>query len=557
MRLGYAPLMRFLITLALLGLFCASGAVAQIIQVDFKDAKAAKRYKKALALINGEQVLLGEPVEGGGFWIEKKDQGSTIHYQGGGDNDLYLLDVRDPSKIPYKINRKGEKEATKKSSVLSVRGKDIKALRLFQPTETIETLAREYTFRLRRIQDCEDARDEHKRGSRPWFAAHHLLLGAYERTINWLVNCSFTAAVDPLAKTLAKEKRQVAKEAITLRAEAALNSVKVLGTTDDLQDAVEKTDDDSHVFRVQESQHLRVVYFGRFSDERISDLLRLGEKVIELFRNQFVDPYVSPDFEDRIPEGVFQEFYFGPSDITYHEHFVEAYYGFIWGDDANKKRHRNSSGSRFSPNPGLCLDAWRVPEREDMEGLITHGLGHSLADFHFHGSAAGMQQPWLEEGLGYYLSFELLGRNSVTCSAFDPGTYVRRAKEEGKKEIGMSYREMLNATAREYAPRIDRLLLKYLYAMENEDLAKSWSFLDYVATELDLTGQRWLRSCCRLARNRDTFMAELRKYTEELYGQPDADGTPSGYQAGKDVFDFLDKRWLKYAETEQISGADR
>ncbi|MDP6741295.1 MAG: hypothetical protein QF404_14895, partial [Planctomycetota bacterium] len=249
--------MRFLITLALLGLFCASGAVAQIIQVDFKDAKAAKRYKKALALINGEQVLLGEPVEGGGFWIEKKDQGSTIHYQGGGDNDLYLLDVRDPSKIPYKINRKGEKEATKKSSVLSVRGKDIKALRLFQPTETIETLAREYTFRLRRIQDCEDARDEHKRGSRPWFAAHHLLLGAYERTINWLVNCSFTAAVDPLAKTLAKEKRQVAKEAITMRAEAALNSVKVLGTTDDLQDAVEKTDDDSHVFRVQESQHLR------------------------------------------------------------------------------------------------------------------------------------------------------------------------------------------------------------------------------------------------------------------------------------------------------------
>jgi hypothetical protein len=121
----------------------------------------------------------------------------------------------------------------------------------------------------------------------------------------------------------------------------------------------------------------------------------------------------------------------------------------------------------------------------------------------------------------------------------------------------MSYRETLNATAREHAPRIDRLLLKYLYAMENEDLAKSWSFLDYVATDLDLTGQRWLRACCRLSRNRDTFMAELRKYTEELYGQPDAEGSSSGYQAGKDVFDFLDKRWLKYAETEQISEYDR
>ena len=549
--------MRLLVTIALLALFGASGAMAQIVQVDFKDAKAAKRYKKALALVNGEQVLLGEPVEGGGFWREETGHGSVLHYQGAADNDLFLLDARDPSKIPYKINRKGEKEPAKKSSVLSVRGKDIKALRLFHPTETLETLAREYTYRLARVEKCEDARDEHKRGSKAWFAAHHLLLGSYERTISWLTSYSFTEAAAPLIKTRLKEQRQVAKEAVTLRAAAARNSVKVIGATDDLQDAVEKIEDDSHVFRVQESQHLRVIYFARFSDERISELMRHAEKVIEVFRNQFVDPYLGSDFEDQIPEGIFQEFYFGPSDIHYHERFVEAYYGFIWGDDANKKRHRDSSGSRFAPDSSLCLDIWRVPEIEDMEGLITHGLGHSLADFHFHGGAAGMQQPWLEEGLGYYLSFELLGRNSVTCSAFDPGTYVRRAKEEGKKEIGLSYRETLNAMAREYAPRIDRLLLKQLYAMEDADLAKSWSFLDYVAADMGVTGQRWLRACCRLAHNRDTFMAELRKYTEDLYGQPDAEGSPSEYQAGKDVFDFLDKRWKQYAETEQISGSDR
>ncbi len=549
--------MSSMVTIGLLALLGASGAMAQIVKVGFKDAKAAKRYKKALTPINGEQFLLGEPVEGGGIWIEETDHGSTIHYQGGADNDLFLLDTRNPSKIPYKINRMGEKEPIRKTSVLSVRGQDIKFLALFQPTETIETLAREYAFRLGRVQKSEDARDKHKRGTKAWFAAHHQLIGAYERTISWLRSCSFTAAAAPLSKTLGREKRQVAKEAITLRSEAARNSVKMMGTTDELQHAVEEIGDDSHVFRVQESQHLRMVYFGRFTDERISDLLRHGEKVIEVFRNQFVDPYVSPDFEDRIPEGVFQEFYFGPSDITYHEPFLAAYYGIHWGNDANGKLNRKSTGSRSSPNPGLCLDLWRIPEFEDMDGLVTHALGHSLADFHFHGSAVGMQQPWLEEGLGYYLSFELLGRNSVSCSAFDPGTYVRRAKEEGKKDIGLSYRETLNAMAREYAPRIDRLLLKQLYSMENEDLAKSWSFLDYIATDLDRTGQRWLRSCCRLSSNRDTFMAELRTYTEELYGQPEADGSPSGYQAGKDVFHFLDKRWLKYAETEQISGSDR
>ena len=459
--------MRLLFTVALMALFGASGAVAQIVQIDLQDDKAAKRYKKALTLVNGQQVLIGEPVEGGGIWIEKTEGGSVIHYQGGGDNKLFLLDTSDPSKIPYKLKR-GKKVPTKKSRVLSVQGRHIKALRMFQPSETIESLAREYTLRLGRIKKCEDARDKHKRGSRAWFAGHRQLLSAYERLISWLEQCSFDEAAKPLTKILVRESRQVAKEAITLRAKAALESVRTLGTTDALRAAVEAVGDDSHVFRLQESQHLRVVYFGRFSDERISDLMRHGERVIEVFRNQFVDPYEGPDFEDRIPEGLFHEFYFGPSDLAFHEKFVETYYGFVWGDDANKKRHRNSSGARFAPHPGLCLDVWRVPEREDMEGVITHSLGHSLAAFHFHGSSVGMQQPWMEEGLGYYLSFELLGRNSITCRSFDPGTYVRRAKEEGKKEMGMSYRETLNAAAREYAPRIDRILLKQLYAMEDE-----------------------------------------------------------------------------------------
>jgi len=546
---------RFIVLLcALVGaLGCASEAVAQIVRIDLTNEKAAKRYKKALAEVDGQQVLLGEAVEGGGIWFEETDKGVTIHYDGANNNQLYLLDSRDPSKIPYKY-KDGEKVAVKKSAVLMVRGRDVKAVSLFQPSETIESLAREYTLRLGRVETCENARDEFKRGSKDWFSAHRQLLGAYERLISWLEHCSFNRAAEPLAKTLLKESRQVAKEAITLRAQAAQDSVRVIGTTDELYDAVEIVGDDSHVFRIQESQHLRAVYFGRFSDERMTALLRHGENVIEVFRNQFVDPYVGPDFEDRIPEGLFHEFYFGPSDGAFHEPFVEAYYGNIWGNEENKKRHRASNGSRFAADPSLCLDIWRVPEQEDMEGLLTHGLGHSLADFHFNGSAVGMEQPWMEEGLAYYLSFELLGRNSVTCSAFDPGSYVRRAKEEGKKTIGLSYRETLNATARDYAPRLDRILLKRLYEMENEDLAKSWSFFDYLALRLDRTGQRWLRACCRLSRSRDTFLAELRAFSEELYGQPDEDGVATGYESGKDVFDYLDKLWRQYAETEQVSG---
>ncbi len=316
---------------------------------------------------------------------------------------------------------------------------------------------------------------------------------------------------------------------------------------------MERIEDDSHVFQMAESQHLRVIHSARFSEERIARLLRHGEQVIEIFRNQFVDPHMAHDFEDRIPGGIFHEFYFGPSEIGYHESFIEAYYGPVWGDDENKKRHRKSTGSRFSPSPDLCLDVWRVPERQDMDGLMTHGLGHSLAAFHFNNSATGMEQPWMEEGLGYYLSFELLGRNSVTCSAFDPGVYVKKAREEGEKEIGISFREALNGMALEYGPRIDRILVKPLYAMENEDLAKSWSFFDYMASDLDLTGQRWLRACCRFSKNRDTFVAELRKYTEELYlnAPLSSEETPQFVQ-GRDVFDYLDKRWQHYAKTRQL-----
>ena len=59
----------FLLTAVVL----AGPSGAQILRVHFTDEKAAKKFKKHTIIIDGEEVLLGEPVEGGGILLTYKD----------------------------------------------------------------------------------------------------------------------------------------------------------------------------------------------------------------------------------------------------------------------------------------------------------------------------------------------------------------------------------------------------------------------------------------------------------------------------------------------------
>jgi hypothetical protein len=218
------------------------------------------------------------------------------------------------------------------------------------------------------------------------------------------------------------------------------------------------------------------------TDGQVAELLAFGEKVIEGFRNQFVDPYLSETFKDRIPEGLFQEFYFGPEDVAFHEKFITEYYGLSWGDDKNRQRRLDSLGNAFlrTSDPRL-ISVWRLPGVEDLRGIVAHTLGHALADYHFNGGPARMDQPWIEEGLGYYLSFEFLGRNTNTCSEFRESLYGKSEADEGVKEVVVGYRDIMTKVALDEGQRIDRVMLKNLADMENPDLAKAWSFVEYLA----------------------------------------------------------------------------
>src|SRR5262245_26768969 len=98
---------------------------AQILKVHFKDEKAAKKFKKHTTLIDGEEVLLGEPVKDGGILLTYTEgQLTGVSFKINADNEFFVLDPTDPEAVPYKVE-KGAKVVTKKSSVETIHGKYI------------------------------------------------------------------------------------------------------------------------------------------------------------------------------------------------------------------------------------------------------------------------------------------------------------------------------------------------------------------------------------------------------------------------------------------------
>ncbi len=540
--------MRSIVLLLALLFATTSIAEGQILAVHFKDAKAEKKFKKYTMDWNGNKVLLGEAVPGGGIRIEhKRGEIENISYKSGSDNDFFIFDTKNPENVPYRI-KDGEPVAKSKKSIVTVHGKYIDRLQVFNRGETIETIAREYRLRKGRVEESRASRDEHPKGSPEWFAAHQRMLNDYERLVSWLKKSSFVEAAKGLEKEFKKEAKAIAKEAIAERAKRAQESVRIVDTPQDLLAASLNVGGEPGLHKMAESQHIRIVYhtgWGEhpgYSDSRIKEALVLGEQVIEAFRVQYVDPYVGEDFKDQIPDGLFHEIYWGPDDVSFYEKFVPEYFGVSWGDEKNKKRRLEAGGNWFfrGTDPKALL-ARRTVVDSDLDGDITHTLGHSLAHYHYNGSPSGFEQAWLEEGLGYYLAFEFLGRNSVSCFEFRDGLYTEEENQKGRRaKAEMGYRDKLNAAALDGGPRIDRLMIKYLADFENPDVAKSWSFFDYMARSHDKTGQRWLRASSEFARKRNTFIADLRKFSEELFGV-----------AGEDVYQVLDDRWRAYAESEQ------
>jgi len=528
--------------LAVVAFLLLSGvAQAQIFAVHFSDEKHVKKYKANVTYIGGVPVIVGESYENL-EWDPVKGQTSFMPTN---RVKLFVSDPGDPTRVPYKYDRDGERVPRKSKYVVDIDPSHISNVAVLIRDDTLEGLAVEYLYRLDRIEELMDERDDLDKGTEPYFLVQQRVVAALEKLQSWLRNTAFPEAAEDLDRDIKKEQKVVAKAGVDARAQRAFESVtKEMSARDvpsSLVQATKELTDDRIQFKMRESQHLRITFVDSINESMIENAMLVGEKVIEFYRNEFVDPYRRPDFEDRIPDGIFHEFWFGPDDLALHEQFLVKHYGGSWGEE-HKERRLATAMTGVRGYRGLVeLTYSKSLGGQNLEGTVCHRLGHSLAALHF---AGGQPAPdWLEEASAYYCSLDFLGRNSVTCLDFAEARYLKPAGgDEGEKTLQLSFRDWLNQLALERGPRIDLLAIKTLAAMEDPDLAKSWSFFDYVARREGIEGQRWLRAHCEARAEGKGMVSKWRELSSGIYETP-----------GVDVFKVLDDRWRDFAR----SGQDR
>ena len=527
--------MRTLLTTITL-LLLAAVAQAQVLAVSFKDDKTARKYKDHLVLINGEQVVVGE----GKFAMYL--EGDSIKYAGAGKNELWVSDPADPSFVPYKY--KGEERVpSNPKGVLEINGEHIKNIRVLIAQQSLAGLSEEYRDRLSKIQEISSERDKATKASREWFMAHQRLLSNYERLQNWLSSTCFPLAAKKLEKEIERQKKNVAADALAERLANAKAAIKTVATPSDLVACAQSISAGKVAFKVQESLHVRIVYRTEVGDDRVKALLEFAEEGIDGFRGDCVDPYLDVDFEDKIPDRIFAEFWFGPEEESEYDRYAVEYYRHNWGE--HKAESLKMGGAAIiRALPPESVHYWKYNEQADLEGLIAHGLGHDLALLDYNLSLTKpVAQDWLLEGAGFYVSLEFLGRNSVTCKTFKETVYVHEKKKEGERNEKLGLRDFYNALALDSGPPIDKLAAKDLYSLEEPDVAKSWSFFDFLAKKEGKNGQRFLRAACEFSKDKPTFLQKWREKSNQIFNVDQGD-----------VFKAIDTRWKAFAENGQETG---
>lgn len=530
-----------LTSLAILGP-AAERADAQVVALFFKDEKAAKKYEDRAVRVNGRLAVLGEPKVGISV------SGNGISRQPNAMIELWVADPDDPSIPAYELDRKGDLEPGSKKTILRIDGSvlpDKDYATIVMRDESLPALSREYVLRREMIDAFRAERDALDRTTTEW-AAHHLrVVTEMEGLRTWLANTLWPKYAEKYDKEIAKEAKAHKGQAVRARHDKALASVTKGEPPEKLAQVSEELTKGSDRFLMRESQHMRVYFIDSIAAESVEEALKLGEEVIEGFRTRFVDPYLADDYEDRIPDGQFLEILFTPNDNERYMAYTRGLWGVDWSQ--NREERLESTGGRMDGSTRTKYRSyWKTHDNQDLQGIVTHQLGHCLAGLHY-GPAGNINQDWLSEAMGYYLSFEFLARNTVTCKAFDRerSGYVKRERkrEEGEKTVGEGRRDLYNAIALELGRPIDQLARKDLFELDDADLAKSWSFFDYIARAEGKPGQLWLRAAGRHSHDDKTFLANWRKDAAAILGVGEAD-----------AFRSLEARWREFAEAKGDKG---
>lgn len=509
----------------------ASNASAQIMKIHFKEQKAAKKFKAFCIEVNEELFLVGEIKAGARLNEEKNvwELSPTV--------ELWVADMDNPRACPYKVV-KGERVKSGSKATVAVNRDDIDKLATFLADQSFYGLTKEYGKRLDEADDLKKQRDGLKKGTPEWKAKQTALIQTLERLKSWLDSTIYGKASRKIKREIDSEMK-LAKEANAQRLELAKQSVKLVPTPEDLTRATKETFGDAVVFKIGESQHIRIVYREEVGDDRVRQLLELGENLIEGFRVQFIDPYISEDYKDYLPDGMFVEYCFAPNEIGPYINFMAKYYGFEVGERSQQWLHdKKITGTPFRRGTAPSyIDAFVIGEGTDLEGSVAHQMGHHLVNIHYNQDRSSDIPDWLLEGVGNWISLEYLGRNSIQCVNFDVGKYARkRETETDESALRQGTADIYHRLALEEGPAIDVLSLRKLAEFTDPDVAKSFSLFNYVAKTQGEKGQRWLRHCCNTSAVPGGFIPQWRKKSEELYEI-----------TGEDIFRVLNDQWYDFA----------
>jgi hypothetical protein len=531
-------LLAFLLTFAF-----ASFANGQIYEIQFKSEKIAAKYSKYMMEVNGVPRFLGE-YRSGITWNDKRN--STI--PAGVRSEWFVANSSDPTKLPYKVKDGARGKAVKKQ-VVTIPNEKIQNIQMFMDNNSFYGLSLEYQDRIRQLDQLRDQRDEFEKGGKDWKSAHWQLLDAYEGMIGWLSSTGYSGAIKKIKKESDRQRKVVAEAAEEERRKRAIQDVGEVEVASELNQSCEKLGLKVR-FKKKHSQHFIIYYNTKIKDVQIEHCLKLAERALGGFRAKFVEPCLDENFPDLIPEGQWIEWHFGPDDLEAHEKLLEEHYGLSWG--ARKEERLKSKGTRVHRGGEypLYLCYWRIGQGSDLHGIVANNLGVHLAKQHYRSNYTQVPIDWIEQAVGYWISLEFLGRNSVTERSFDwgeeeGGTVSRRKDDKKEKEtvadpvLAIGERRLYLEGALAEGVPLSVLMQTRLFDMKRGDVAKSWAMYDFLTKTYGRDAHIFLRSMGNAAREGGPFQEKLREIGDPLFETK-----------GKDLFRMLDEAWKEWAQKQ-------
>jgi hypothetical protein len=504
----------------------------QVVALELVDPKAQARLARHVQEIDGRRCVVGHALAG----VQADRSGNFEVPKGSREVQMAVVDPMRPELPVIQAARGGGFEAASRDRLVRVAIGETdprQGVRVLLRDETVEGLRQQYLGKRNEISELRKRLSRLAPASAEAFQVRRRLMAELSALAAWCRASAFPGAARSIEQEAIAERQALRTAGEQDRLGLAESRIGAEPPPAELIEAAGRLGRPGQAWRAASSLHFRIVAVAEIPASALLEALRVGERTLEAFRSRVIDPYLPPEERDPVPDGIFAEWAFVPEDPEFAAGLFEGYYG--GRIPAPREKALRLLGQRGRDLRGVpTVSQWRKVADLDIEGTVVHILGHALVDLLYRKDPALREPAWLAEGLSYWLSFEQLSRNTVTCVAFDIGEYARAARAEGEKGALRTHREMFEAQALQSGPPVDRLFRLRTFELTGPDLAKSWSLVDWLLRHRpDRAHRFFLRAAA--AGTPDGPM-RLDVFRADLAGFLDAD-------PASNLYGDLDKAW--------------